>query len=115
MEAFFPDSVKAILVGLIAIAVALGWLARTFPHVTWLQLFRIPDSQMTEAQREKQRRASNRHTAVEIVLVGLALPVGYVLLTVISFRELETMPMAAVGVGSVLCITFGIWSFVRNR
>jgi hypothetical protein len=40
MEAFLPDPVKLILVGLLAIALAFGGLARALPGVGWLQVFR---------------------------------------------------------------------------
>ncbi|HVS20893.1 MAG TPA: hypothetical protein VHD88_03550 [Pyrinomonadaceae bacterium] len=42
MEAFLPDTVKAILLGLLAIAFALARLARALPHVAWLQVFSTP-------------------------------------------------------------------------
>jgi len=84
METFLPDTVKVILFGLIVIAFALSRLARALPHVAWLQVFRLP--QMSEEQRARRRRSANRLTALEIVLAGLALPLLYLLSTVMLFN-----------------------------
>lgn len=115
MEAFVPDTVKAILLGLIAIAFVLGRLGRALPHVAWLQVFRLPVIQMSEEERVRRRRSSNRMTAVEIVLAGLALPLLYFVSTIMLFSEPKTTPTIIVTVCSVLCIALGIWIFLRNR
>jgi len=47
MEAFLPDTVKAILLGLIAIAFVLNRLSRRLPQFAWLQVFRLPVTQAT--------------------------------------------------------------------
>src|SRR5712691_6846763 len=77
METFLPDTVKAILLGLLAVAFALARLARALPHVAWLQVFRLPVMQMSEEQRARRRRSGNRLAGLEIVLAGLALPLLY--------------------------------------
>jgi len=77
MEAFLPDTLKAILMGLIAIVFVLSRLARWLPHVAVLQVFRLPVIQMSEAQREKRRRFGNRMAGLEIVLAGRVYPFAY--------------------------------------
>ncbi len=72
MESFLPDSVKAILFGQIVIAFALSRLARAFPKVGWLQIFRLPLSKMSEEQVARRRRTANRIAALELVLAGFA-------------------------------------------
>jgi hypothetical protein len=115
METFFPDSVKAILLGLIAIAFVMSRLARALPHVSWLQVFRLPIVQMSEEQRERRRRFSNRMAGLEIFVAGLALPLVYVVSSIMFFSEPKTVPMIIVTACSILCFALGIWIFVRNR
>ena len=115
MEAFLPDSVKAILLGLLVIALALAWLARRHPGVAWLQVFRLPAIPLSEEQKAKRRRTANRLAALEIMVAGLALPLLYVLSTVMMFNDFKTIPTMIVGVCSVLCFALGIWLFARNR
>lgn len=115
MDAFLPDPVKAILLGLIAIAFGLGWVARAHPSVHWLQVFRLPAVQMSEEQRARRRRIANRLAALEIIVAGLALPLLYVLSTVMMFNNFKTIPTIIVTACSVSCIALGIWLFVRNR
>jgi hypothetical protein len=114
MESIFPHSVNAILLGLIAIVFVLNRLSRQFPHVAWLQVFRLPVIQMSEEQRARRRRSGNRMAALEIVGAGLALPVVYLLSTIIFFSEPKTIPTIIVTACSILCIALGIWIFVRN-
>jgi hypothetical protein len=114
MEAFLPNSVKAILLGLIAIVFVLSRLGRWLPQVAWLQVFRLPLIQMSEEQKAKQRRSGNRMAGLEMVLAGFLLPVLYFGSTMMTFNEPQTMPTIIVAACSVLCITLGIWIFVRN-
>lgn len=115
MEVFLPDTVKAILLGLLAIAFASVWLARALPQVTWLQIFRLPAIQLSEEQKRRQRRSANQQVALEIMVAGLALPLLYFVSTVMLFSDFETLPTIIVTACSVLCIAIGIWIFVRNR
>ena len=114
METFFPDSVKAVLLGLIAIAFVLSRLANAFPDVVWLQVFRLPVRQMSEEERSRRRRSANRMAALEITLAGLALPLVYFISTVMFFSEPRTIPTIIVTASSIFCIALGIWIFVRN-
>jgi len=115
MESFLPDSVKAILFGLIVIAFALSRLARAFPDVAWLQIFRLPLNQMSEDEKASRRRTANQITALELVLAGFALPLLYFVSTIMLFNEPKTIPTMIVGAASLLCIGLGIWIFFRNR
>lgn len=115
MELFLPDNVQAILLGVIAIAFTLVWLARTFPQLTWLQAFRFPGFQLNDEQRARRRRTADRIAALQIIGLGLVLPFGYVALTVMMFNDFETTPTIVVGACSLLCIALGIWGLVRNR
>jgi hypothetical protein len=114
MESFLPDSVKAILLGLIAIVFVLNRLSRRLPHVAWLRAFRFPVIQMSEEERERRRRSGNRMAALEIAFAGLALPAVYFLSSVMFFSEPKTIPTIIVIACSVLCLGIGIWVLVRN-
>jgi sterol desaturase/sphingolipid hydroxylase (fatty acid hydroxylase superfamily) len=114
MDSFLSDTVKAILLGLIAIVFVLSRLARRFPHVAVLQVFRLPVIQMSEAERERRRRSSNRMAGLEIVLAGLALPFLYFTSTIMLFHEPTAIATMIVAACSLLCIVLGIWIFVRN-
>lgn len=70
---------------------------------------------MSEEQRARRRRSANRLTALEIVLAGLALPLLYLVSTVMLFNEPKTIPMIIVTACSIFCVAVGIWIFVRNR
>ena len=115
METLLPDSVKAILLGLIAVVFVLSRLARRFPHVAWLRAFRLPVIQMSEEQRAKRRRSANRMAGLEIVLAGIGLPVVYFASTIMFWSDPQTIPIIIVAACSVLCIAVGVWVFVRNR
>ena len=115
MDAFIPDSVKLILLVLIATVLVLSRIARAFPDVTWLQLFRLPVIPMSEEQRARRRRAGNRMAALEMVLAGLALPPLYFLSTVMFYSDPSLIPMIIAFACSFVCISLGVWVFVRNR
>lgn len=51
---------------------------------------------------------------LEMVLAGVVVPLLYFASTVMFFSELKTMLTIVVSACSVLCITLGIWIFVRN-
>jgi hypothetical protein len=115
MEALLPDTVKAILLGLFAIAFVLFWLGRALPQVAWLQVFRLPAIQLSEDQKRRQRQSANRQVALKIMVAGLSLPLLYLVSTVMLFNDLKTVPTIIVTACSVLCIAIGIWIFVQNR
>ena len=114
MTAFFSSTVKAILLGLIAIAFLLNRLARAHPDVAWLQLFQFPVVQMSEEQRTKRRQSANRLAGLEMIVAGFALPLVYFISTVIFFNEPKTVPTVIVSACSILCIAIGVWVFARN-
>jgi len=114
MARFFSGTVKAILLGLIAIVFVLSRLARSRPDIGWLQVFRLPVVQMSDEQRIGRRRSANRLAALEMIIAGFALPAVYFISTLIFFNEPKTVPTIIVSGCSVLCIAAGIWIFARN-
>lgn len=115
MDSLFPDTVKAILLGVFAVAFALNWLAPRYPEVQWLQAFRLPVPRLSEEQKARRRRMANRTAALEVVVAGLALPLLYVAATVMMFNDFRPIPTVIVGATSLGCIVVGIWLFARAR
>jgi hypothetical protein len=115
MEMLLPDGSETIALGLFAAAILVVWLARRFPDVTWLQPFQLRTFQLTEAQKARHRRAGNRQAALEIMLMGLMLPVLYLLSSLFMFNDPKATPMAIALAGMVVCFGVGIWLFARNR
>lgn len=93
----------------------LATLARRRPDVTWLQPFRTAFPQPTEAQRQRQRRRADTHAGVELILLGLVIPIGYVALTLMTFSDTSAVGLTLAAAGSLLCIGLGVTAIVQNR
>jgi hypothetical protein len=115
VEALLPDSVKGVLLGLLAVMFVLNRLARSHPDVRWLQIFRLPQVQLTEEERARRRRSANRMAALELILAGFVLPLLYIASTVMMFNNFKAGSTIIVAACSLLCISLGIWIFARNR
>jgi len=114
MDSFLPDSVKAILLGLIAAVFVLGRLSYRFPDVDWLQHFRMPTRHLSEQEKARRHRRASLMAGVEIILAGMILPVLYMLSKVMMFNEPTTLGLMIVGACSLACFCLGIWVIVRN-
>lgn len=107
--------VQIVLVSVLGLLYGLSALSRRFPHVAWLQLFRFEPPRMSEEQRAKARRRANVHGGVELIMLGIGLPMAYLAMTVMFFNETTTIEMALVLTGSALCIGLGITAIRRSR
>ena len=114
MDSFLPDSIKALLGSALVIAFVLNRAAPAFPHIRWLQYFRLPTAELTKVERDRRRRAGNRHAGLEMAGFGLILPVLYFASTVILFNEPGALELVIVGLISLAFVALGIWLFVRN-
>ena len=114
MESFLPDSVKALLLGLVAAVFVLSRLSYRFPDVAWIQHFRLPIRQLSEEEKRRQRRRASLMAGMEIILAGLVLPLLYIAAKVMMFNEPTTLGMAIVVGCSLACIVIGIWVIVRS-
>jgi hypothetical protein len=109
------DKIKLILAGIGVVLFGLSALSRRFPHIAWLQHFHF-DRHLSEEQRARMRRRANVHAGVELILLGVVLPMGYVVLTVMMFNDITRKAMAIVLTGSAVCIGLGVTAIVRaNR
>jgi hypothetical protein len=111
---FLSTTVKAILLGLIAVVFGLSRLARAYPSVGWLQLFRLPERQMSDEEKARRKRAENRRAGLEIILAGVVLPIVYFGLGVVFFTEPSALEIVVVGLLSVLSVGGGIWILAKN-
>jgi hypothetical protein len=109
------ERIQMVLAGLCAIVFGLSALSRRFPHIAWLQHFRNPFPRPSEEQRAKMRRRSNFDGGVQLILLGLALPLGYGALTVMTFGSFDRTEIAFVLGGSVLCIGLGFTAIWKSR
>lgn len=104
-----------IVVGsIIAVVYGLSALSRRFPHVAWLRHFRLPRSRLTEQQQTRMRRRTNVLIGAQLILFGVILPVGYLVLTVMTFSAVSSRGMTLVLTGSVLCVVLGITAIVQG-
>ncbi|MGH7560427.1 MAG: hypothetical protein ACRENB_05345 [Gemmatimonadales bacterium] len=110
-----PRSVEMILASVAAVVLALSFAARRFPAVAWLQAFRFDPPQLREEQRARMRRRANIYAGIELILLGLVLPIGYLALTLMFFNSITTAGVVLTALGSLLCIGLGITAIAKNR
>jgi hypothetical protein len=109
------EKVKLVLVVLLALVFGVSALARHFPDIGWLQRLRYDPPRLSEAQRAKIRRRANFNAGVELILMGVIVPIGYVMLTVMLFSNFSGTAMAVVFASSALCICLGITAIWQSR
>ena len=107
--------IQLVLLGLVAVVSGFAVLARRFPGVGWLQLFRYKGPPLSEAQRARIRQRSNIHAGIELILMGIVLPILYVVGIVMFFNEVTTNALVLVMAGSVLLIGLGVVGIWQNR
>jgi hypothetical protein len=107
--------IQIVMVSLLGVLYGLSALSRRFPHVAWLQLVRFEPPRMSEAQRARARRRTNVYTGVELIMLGVGLPLAYVAMTVMFFSDISTIEMALVLTGSALLIGLGVTAIWRSR
>lgn len=115
MEAFLPEWLKEILVGLIALVIVLSWLAGRFPHIAWLRVFRLPKRQLSPEEEARRRRREKLMIGMEMILFGVVLPLGYGTLTVMMFNDFDPLVSALVLAGSAALVIGGIVVLARLR
>jgi hypothetical protein len=114
MFQFIPESVKTIVLGVIATVIVLGAIAKRRPDIAWLQRFRLPDDRLTPPQKERLRRSQNVTAGVELILLGMVVPMGYAVLTMMFFNTPDFWMTLLTGVISVVCIALGVVAIVKR-
>lgn len=113
MSFFVDDDMKVIFGFVVVVWIALQYAARRFPDVPWLQALKLPEP--TARQKRIAERRANFSAGVEFILLGLALPMGYIALTVMTFSDFSFLPTTLVALTSAACIGLGIFGLARNR
>ena len=114
IDALFPDFIKVPIMGIIATVFVLSQAARRYPHVEWLRKFELPDRRTPE-QKRRAERSGQIMAGIQMILLGLVIPPGYLILEVMFMSDPSTLEMVLVGSGSLLCIGFGITAIVKAR
>lgn len=108
-------TVQLVLLGVLGVLFGLSALSRRFPHIEWLQLFRFNAPQLSEDQRARMRQRANMRAGIEMILLGMVVPMGYFALTIMMFNN-PTPTGITIALGSaVLLIGLGITAIVRSR
>jgi hypothetical protein len=108
-------TVQMVLAGIIAVVFGMSALSRRFPHVSWLQVFRYDPPRLSEKQRARMRKSANITAGLELILLGIGLPMLYVVSTVMFFGSFTTTGIILTFASSVLCIGLGATGIWRSR
>lgn len=98
--------------GLFLVMLGLSELSRRFPHVGWLQPFRFNRPHLSQEHRARMGRRAAVLAGAQLIVIGIALPMAYVALTVMMFNDITKKAMALVLTGSVVCIGLGVTAIV---
>jgi hypothetical protein len=109
------ETLQLVAVIVLGTVFGLSAAARRYPHLTWLQGFATAFPRLPEEQRRRARKRGDLHAGVELILLGLALPLGYAALTLMTFSSYTTSGTVLVGAGSVLCVGLGIFAIWHSR
>ena len=99
-------TIQIVLASVVLLIMASVWIAR--------RKFNL-QSRVTEEQRKRFQRTSNVNAGLQFILLGLAIPIGYVLLKTMLFSEFALRETLFVAAGSLACIITGITGIIRNR
>ena len=108
------EGFQIVVGGIAAVVYGLSVLSRRFPRVTWLQHFRLPGQWHGEEPRGRMRRRANVYGGAQLILLGLVVPVGYLVITVMTFNTVRAGTLTLVLAGSVLCVVLGITAIVQG-
>lgn len=106
------ETFKVVVGSAVVVLYGLSFLSQRFPHVGWLRSFRIP--WLKNEGGSRMARTATISVGAQLILLGLVLPIGYVVLTVMTFSNLTTRGMTLAVAGSVLCIVLGIAAIVQG-
>jgi hypothetical protein len=105
---------QVVVGGVLTVLCGLSALSHRFPRVGWLQHFRIRHPQLTDQQRARMGRRAAVYAGAQLILFGVALPIGYLALTVMTFSAITTRALTLVLGGSALCTVLGIAGIVKG-
>ena len=109
------DTIKLVLVSILAVLFGLSALARRLPHVTWLRPFAGLFPRLSEAERARVQGRADFYAGIQLILMGLALPLLYVITTVMLFNTPTSTGIAVTFAGSVVLIVLGALAIRSGR
>lgn len=109
------ENLQLLLGGAFVLLLGVSALARRFPRVAWIQKLRYDPPKLTDEQQAKIRRRADVYAGVELILLGVALPMVYFAMTVMFFNTPTVLGLALVGAGSVLCVGLGLIAISGGR
>lgn len=98
--------IQLMVLGVLGSLFALSELSRRLPRIGGLQPFRQAFA-LDGAQRDLARRRWDVLTGIKFILMGLALPILYVMSRVMLFNEPTWRGILIAGAGSLLCFVLG--------
>jgi len=110
-----PRELELVLVVVLGVVLGLAALARRFPKLGWLQVFRQAAPRLSDAERAGMRRRANVHSGAQLILLGLVVPIGYVFLTVMFFNAFTPLAVTLVAAVSLLLVGLGVTAIWLNR
>jgi hypothetical protein len=110
---FLSREVEYVIVALAVVFFGLTLAARRYPHVAWLRPFHPP--KLSARQQAIQRRRANTLAGLEMILLGIIVPLGFVAITVMMFNDFDPLVTVLVIGGSIVCIGLGIAAIARSR
>lgn len=109
---FLSREAQIIVLTLLAVFYGLSLASRRYPDVAWLRPFHPP--KLTPRQEATQRRRANTMAGLEMILLGVIVPLGYVFLTVMMFNDFDPIVTVLVIGGSIVCVGFGISAIIQS-
>jgi hypothetical protein len=108
------ETIETVVVSLVLVLFGVAVLSRRFRNVAWLQRFPFdhPRLRLSEEERARMQRRLAVRDGVKFILLGLALPPGYLMLEMMLLSDISKTKLAVVLAGSVLCIGVGIRTIV---
>lgn len=108
-------TVQLVLGGFLVLLLGMSALSRRFPRIAWLQLFRYSAPQLSDEQRAKIRQRANVYAGIELILLGIVVPVVYFASTVMMFNEPTTTGTSIALSSALVLIGLGTTAIWRNR
>jgi hypothetical protein len=108
-------TVQLVLGGFLAFLWAVSALSRRFPGIAWLQLFRYNAPRLSDELRAKIHQRANVYAGIELILLGIVVPMVYFASTVMMFNEPTTTGTTIALASALVLIGLGATAIWRNR
>jgi hypothetical protein len=104
-----------VLGGFFILLLGLSALSRRFPDIAWLQVFRYNAPRLSDEQRAKMTQRANIYAGIELIILGIIVPLVYFAGTVMMFNEPTPTGIIISLVSALVLIGLGAAGIWRNR